>query len=207
MQRVHRLPSPFRRFRKIGGVLDFGVFGDSDGTDADIAEAVGETLRHGRRFDGDRLIALGSRPVFKRALLGDWYDPESKTLLRRGEWTTSDGRELKDPPLPSLGNTKLVSGVGTLPEVGASGQLAYAFSCPPYTLDAKPAEVQELFDAIIAFLLPRELHHEIRDWSSPALVEVSDYFEAGAEWWGVHLYTIHIPELRRLAVIAGSTSD
>ena len=207
MQRFHGLPSPFRRFRKVGGVLDFGVFDDTDGMDADIIEAVAQTLPRSRRFDGERLIELGSRLVFKRALLGDWYDPDSKALLRRGEWTTSDGRKLIDPPLPSLTSFKLVSGGYELPKAGAGGQLAHAFSCPPYTLDAKPAEVQELFDAIIGFLLPRGPYHEIRDWSSPALVEVSDYFEAGADWWGVHLYTIRTPESRRLTVVAGSTTD
>lgn len=207
MQRVHRLPSPFRRFRKVGGVLDFGVFDDADGSDADIVEAVGATLRHARRFDGDRLIQLGGRAIFKRVLLGDWYDAESKELVRRGDWTTADGRKLHNPRLSSLVDLRIVSGSCVVPAVGTGGQLAYAFSRPPYSLDAKPAEVQELFDAIVGFLLPRGPYHEIRDWSGPALVDVSDYFEAGAEWWGVHLYTIHTPELRRLSVVAGSTTD
>ena len=207
MQRMHRLPSSFRRFRKIGGVLDFGVFDETEGADADIVEAVGATLRHGRRFDGERLIALGSRAVSKAALLGDWWDPDTGALIRRGDWVTADGCELHDPRLPSLRNVKIVSGSCVIPEPGADGQLAYALSRPPYSLDGKPAEVQELFDAIAAFLLPDEAHHEIRNWNTPALVEVSDYFEAGAEWWGVHLYTIHTPELRRLSVIAGSTTD
>lgn len=206
MQRFHRLPSPFGRFRKVGGVLDFGVFDDTDGTDADIIEAVAQTLPRSRRFDGERLIRQGGRPVFERALLGDWYDPDRQVLLYRGEWTAPDGRKLIDPPLPSLRTSKLSGGVA-LPEPGEGGQLAYAFSCPPYSLNAKPGEVQELFDAIIAFLLPSGRQHEIRDWSSPALIDVSDYFEAGADWWGVHLYTIRTPESRRLTVIAGSMSD
>lgn len=207
MQRVHRLPSSFRRFRKVGGVLDFGLFDESDGADADVIEAVDQTLRYGCGFDGERLIELGGRPVFKRALLGDWYDPDNKTLLRRGEWTTVDGHKLIDPSLPSLGNAEPLSGAEVLPEPGEGGQLAYAFSRPPYPLNARPSEVQELFDSIIGFLLPRDLHHEILDWSNPMLVEVSDYFDTGSDGWGVHLYTIHTPELRRLSVIAGSATD
>lgn len=207
MQRLHRLPSPFQRFSKIGGVLDFGVFDETDGTEAEIIEAVGATLGKVRRFDGERLIELGGRAIFEPALLGDWFDVESGTLIKRGDWRTADGRELQNPKLTSLGGVKIMSGASPIPEIGAGGQLAFAFTCPPYSLRAKPPEVQDLFDAIIAFLLPRGLQHEIRDWSRPALVEVSDYFEAGAEWWGIYLYTIRTPELRRLTVIAGSTTD
>jgi hypothetical protein len=87
------------------------------------------------------------------------------------------------------------------------GQFAYAFSEPPYGLQARPSEVQELFCAIRDFILPRGSEHEISDWSSPRLTEASDYFTAGMDWWGVFLFTVYLPTLRRLTAIAGSTTD
>ena len=39
------------------------------------------------------------------------------------------------------------------------------------------------------------------------LAEVSDYFESGLEWWGVFLFSIYVPALRRLVIIAGSATD
>lgn len=207
MKRLHALPAAFKRFQKIGGVLDFGVFDECDGTDAEIVEAIKASLRHARRFDGGRLIELGSRECFKEKLLGDWYDPSNESLVKIGHWRTSDGRELKDPSFKALESVKLTGGAGAIPDVGAGGQLAFAFSQPPYSLQAKSREVQELFDAILAFVLPPGASYVIKDWSRPELVEVSDYFEAGADWWGVFLFTIHVPGMNRLTVIAGSTTD
>jgi hypothetical protein len=68
-------------------------------------------------------------------------------------------------------------------------------------------EVQELFTAVRKFVLPPNLEHHILDWTSPRLPEVSKFFAAGMEWWGVFLFTVHVPAIRRLTVIAGSTSD
>jgi hypothetical protein len=39
------------------------------------------------------------------------------------------------------------------------------------------------------------------------LPEASKFFAAGMEWWGVFLFTINVPSIGRLTVIAGSTSD
>ena len=36
---------------------------------------------------------------------------------------------------------------------------------------------------------------------------VSDYFAAGMEWWGVFLFSVYVPALQRLTIIAGSSTD
>jgi hypothetical protein len=64
-----------------------------------------------------------------------------------------------------------------------------------------------VFEKIRDFILPPLEGAEIFDWSSPQLPEVSDYFDPGMEWWGVFLFSIHVPAMTRLTVIAGSTSD
>ena len=35
----------------------------------------------------------------------------------------------------------------------------------------------------------------------------TNYFEAGREWWGEYLWTVHRPGSGRVAVIAGSSTD
>jgi steroid 5-alpha reductase family enzyme len=67
--------------------------------------------------------------------------------------------------------------------------------------------VQTLFEEIRDFILPPALECEICDWSSPRLPEVSDYFADGMEWWGIFLFSVYIPALNRLTVVAGSTTD
>lgn len=207
MERLAKLPPAFGRFGKIGGVLDFAVFESAEGGDEEILEAVGLALPNGKRFDPGRLRQLGYRRIEPRVLFGDWYDRGSGHLLRRGDFGTEDGRALKDPALVALDRETILSGGGVLPEAGAGGQLAYAFANPPHSLDTPGSEVQALFDEICGFILPPLHWSEIFDWTSPRLPEVSDYFEAGMEYWGVFLFSIHVPALQRLTIIAGSTSD
>lgn len=207
MNRLDRPPSAFQRYRQVGGVVEFGVFEQANGTQDEALDAIGQLLEPDGAFDRDRLCALGGRSLDKHALLGDWYDPLSKSLILRGEWRTDAGVTLHDPPLESLDAVRIVSGGAPVPIAGGGGQFAYAFSNPPYRLDARPSEVQQLFDAACDFIMPAGTHHDIRDWSDPRLVDVSPVFRAGMEWWGVFLFTIHVPALRRLTVALASTTD
>lgn len=207
MERLAKLPPAFKRFERIGGVLVFTVFNGAEGGEEEILEAMRLALPHGKRFEPARLRALGCRRIDERALLGDWYDRRSGRLLRLGDYRTDDGRALTNPKLVSLDRVRIVSGSAPVPDAGAGGQLAYAFSHPPYSLRARPSEVQALFDEIRDFILPPPHWSEIRDWTSPRLPEVSDYFDLGMGWWGVFLFSIHVPALRRLTIVAGSTTD
>jgi hypothetical protein len=207
MKRLAKLPPAFKRFGRIGGVLIFTVFDGVEGGEEQILEAMALALPHGGRFEPERLRALGHRRIDERTFFGDWYDRRSGHLLRRGDYSTEDGRELKDPRLATLDREKIVSGAAPVPDSGAGGQFAYAFSHPPYPLRAHGSEVQALFDEIREFILPPLHWSEILDWTSPSLSAVSDYFEAGMEWWGVFLFSIHIPALQRLTIVAGSTTD
>ena len=156
--------------------------------------------------DQTKLKLLGFRRIDLGAFYGDWYDVDGDALLKFGTITTDDGRNLVNPRLRDL-DRMTVSRAFHIPEAGMGGQFAYAFSEPPYGLQARPSEVQELFCAIRDFILPRGSEHEISHWSSPRLTEASDYFTAGMDWWGVFLFTVYLPTLRRLTAIAGSTTD
>ncbi|PJR17072.1 hypothetical protein [Sinorhizobium meliloti] len=205
MNRIEKLPPAFERFDKMLGVLDFAVFENAGGTEEEVLSAVPQALRHFHRFDAGKLRSLGSRRITEKAFFGDWYDPDSGNLLRLGRYKTADGRQLTDPVLSSLDGVKIMSGGSSCPETG--GQFAYAFSSPPYPLDARPGEVQAVFEEIRDFILPPHRASEILDWSDMRLPEVSDYFDDGAEWWGAFLFSVHIPSMRRLTIIAGSTTD
>ncbi len=205
MNRIEKLPPAFERFDEMLGVLDFAIFENAGGTQEEILSAVPQALRHFQRFDAEKLRGLGSRRITEKAFFGDWYDFDSGSLLRLGRYKTADGLQLTNPVLSSLDGVKIMSGASSCPELG--GQFAYAFSHPPYPLRASPSEVQAVFGEIRDFILPPLNGSEILDWSDARLPEVSDYFDDGAEWWGVFLFSVHIPSVRRLTIIAGSTTD
>lgn len=211
MERLTTLPAAFDRYSSIGGVLDFALFDDCDGTEAEVIAAIRQTLSalltEDAPFDVDALRQSGSRIIGAREFLGEWFDPEAGQLLKRGNWTLASGMELEDPLLIDLQGHSVTNGSMGLPNVGNGGQFALAFSEPPYGLQAEPVEIQQLFDAIRGTILPGYAVTEIRDWTSSALVEVSPYFEAGMEWWGVYLFSLYTPQSRRLTIIAGSTTD
>ncbi len=207
MRAIEKLPPAFKRFRKIGGVLDFTIFEDADDEEETALSAVAAAMPPKVSFDVDALRLLGNRHLKERAFFGDWYDVQSSSLLKLGHFRTADGVELENPKFKKLDRVKIKSSASPCPNAGAGGQFAYAFSSPPYALRARPSEVQLLFDEIRNFILPTSEQNKILDWSSPRLPEVSDYFATGMEWWGVFLFTIHIPTLQRLTAIAGSTTD
>lgn len=207
MNRIVTLPPAFERFETMMGVLDFAVFEDAAGGREDVLSAIPQALRHARTFDAEKLRLLGGRLISENTFFGDWYDFESGRLLKRGHYRTAAGSALVNPPLSSLDGVRIMSGSSDCPEPGSGGQFAYAFSNPPYSLAAEPSEVQAVFQAIRDFILPPGQRGEIVDWSNARLPEVSDYFADGTEWWGVFLFSIFIPSMRRLTIIAGSATD
>lgn len=176
-------PASIDRYHAIGGVLDIALFEETEGGEEDILDAIALTLDVAD-FRRAALLSLGYRRIDEAMLFGSRYDPATGALI-------ADMR----------------SAAFEIPEPGAGGELAYAFAFPPYPLDARPAEIQSLFDDLRHAILPAHGEATILDWSSPRLPEVSAYFEPGMEWWGVFLFSIHIPAIRRLTIIAGSTTD
>ena len=207
MELVEKLPSAFDRYRAMMGVLDFVVFEDAAGTEEEVLLAVPKALRQVCTVDIERLRSLGYRLIDERTFFGDWYDFESGNLLKLGRFTTSEGAELQNPILKNLDRVTIMSGGWPIPVAGVGGQFAYAFTQPPYHLKARPSEVQTVFEGIRQFILPSRHDTQIFDWTSPHLPEVSDYYESGMEWWGVFLFSIYVPQIRRLTIIAGSTTD
>lgn len=207
MERLHKLPSAFARYHKIGGVLDFAVFDDAGDSEEEAVAAIRTALGDPADFKADVLRSLGHRPIYRAEFLGDHYDLAHRKLVKRGSWITADGKRLVDPSLDTLDKSKIEAGGCGIPMPGEGGEFARAFIDPPYPLDAKPSEVQALFDQVHDFLMPKDEPYQILDWASPRLPEVSRYFLPGMEWWGVFLFTIYQPQGRRLIAIAGSTSD
>ncbi|MDX2208858.1 MAG: hypothetical protein SFV20_00710 [Sphingopyxis sp.] len=204
---MEKLPPAFKRYRKMLGALDFAVFEDAGSTEEDVLSAMSQALFDARHFDAERLRTLGCRRLRERSFFGEWYDLESGMLLKIGDYTTADGTQLHNPKLKELDRVKIMSGGAPVPEAGAGGEFAYAFSNSPYGLNGRPSEIQSVFEEVRDFILPPTHKGDICDWTSPKLPEVSDYFEAGMEWWGVFLFSIYIPAQQKLTIIAGSTSD
>ena len=197
-------PASFARFREIGGVLEFAVFDDANGDPEEVISAICEALPGAKP---DALRKIGSWEIDDARFYGRWYEEATGSLLKIG--CKCDSGELISPRLRDLGDQLLlaVSGGAPIPHPGSGGEFAYAFSDPPYGLRARAREVQDLFDEIRHFIMPRGIAHRILDWTSAELPNVHPYFKAGMEWWGVFLFTIHVPDCRRLTVVLGSATD
>jgi hypothetical protein len=207
MMRLTKLPSAFERYEEMLGVLDFAVVEGANGDEEEILSTIPHALQPAFTFNAAKLRSLGYKRISERTFFGDWYALESGKLLKLGDYRTADGSKLQNPKLESLDSVKILSGASTCPDPGSGGNFAYAFSNPPYGLNAQGSDVQTVFEEIRDFILPPALQCEICDWSSPRLPEVSDYFADGMEWWGVFLFSVYIPALSRLTVVAGSTTD
>lgn len=208
MKQIAPLPPIFHEFHQTGGVLEFAAFEDAQGTEDEIIEAIASTLNHIAPVNTEALRSIGPRRITRQQFLGDWHDPESAALIRVGDWKIEGEKKLRtNPRFADIGQKKIVSGGGPIPEAGAGGQFAFAFTDPPYGLRASYGDVQILFDQICEFLMPPGSEVDILDWSSDRLPEVCDYFIAGMEWWGVFLFSLYAPALKRLTIIAGSSTD
>lgn len=78
-----------------------------------------------------------------------------------------------NPKLREIDGVRLVNSGWATPEPGEGGGFAYAFSVPPYGLQAGPLEVQALFDAVVLFILPDRCERTILDWTSRRLTVVA----------------------------------
>jgi hypothetical protein len=165
MRVVENLPREFERFRQIGGALHFAVYEDAAEDETEALVAIGSTIPD---LDTDTLKSLGCKRIDKRSFFGDWYDAGTDSVLRIGEFTLSDGTKLINPRLKDLEGMDIRSGGSPLPEAGAGGQFAYAFSWTPYGLRAGPVEVQELFTAVRKFVFPQI--SSTTSWIGPAHV-------------------------------------
>lgn len=211
------LPEVFSRYRQLGGVLDFAMFGECPGSDSSLREAIGTTVEEimGQgTIVRDHLEVLPWRALTRDVFLGCWADAGTGMLRRRGNYTTSRGRKLIDPWYEQLetlwrAGDRIASGGSDIPDPWVEGNFAYAFSQPPYGMyGGTPGEVQAVFAAVLDVILPRDRAIEIRDWGSPGLPDVCPaYFLPGTEWWGVFLFSLYDTQNRNVTVIAGSTTD
>ncbi len=208
-------PRALAAFRAAGGVIDYSFF---LATDEDLATVGTAMQRHFSELDGvgplwrpsfdaAALETLPRRKVDKVTLFGSWYEPSTGELKKLGSGVVKGKGNLTDPLYSELGTGRTLNWAGPAPEAGTGGQYAYAFTEPPHGLSAEPATVQSLFDDINSEVFPSKFDHLIVDWSGEDLVKLSNYFEAGMEWWGVLLFTVYVPHLQRLTVVSASTTD
>jgi len=181
MKQVADLPAIFARYDEAGGVLQHFLV---ENAGADEAAARAAIVACVPTMDAAGLAILESRRIDRQQFLGRWCRPPDDELVG----LDSSGMFLPDTPYDG-------------------GNYAYAFAFTPYGMKASPADIQSMFSEMMEIILPRNEEATILDWASPKLVDVAPLFRWGAEWWGVFLFTIQFPRLRKLVVIAGSTTD
>src|SRR5258708_28422687 len=158
MKAVERLPREFGRLRQIGGVLQFAVYEDVGEDEAEALAAISSAIPD---LNADTLKSLGCRRIDKRRFFGDWYDAETDSVLKIGEYTTSDGKKLVNPRLKDLEGIHIRSGGSPLPEAGARGEFLYFFFFAPFGLQARPEQGEETFSTMPKFFLSPKLSRDI----------------------------------------------
>src|SRR5258708_11805054 len=154
MKTVERLPREFGRFRQIGGALQFAVYEDA-GEGEDEAEALAAISSAIPDLNTDTLKSLGCRRIDKRSFFGDWYDAETDSVLKIGEYTTSDGKKLVNPRLKDLEGIHIRSGGSPLPEAGAAGEISLSFFLMPFWVQTRSQQAAGAFTArTTVFLSP-----------------------------------------------------
>lgn len=87
---------------------------------------------------------------------------------------------------------------------GSKGGYSYAFSHPPYPLRAFSKVVNDLFSSINRCLFDNfDTELDIYEWAT----DWSNFFDAGNEWWGSFLWTIHNKKQDIVVAIGASASD
>ncbi|MFT4074251.1 MAG: hypothetical protein QM647_01885 [Asticcacaulis sp.] len=194
-------------YYEMGGILQFVVYDGAQDAEKDSLAAIHDRLASIGSLNESAFKRLNNRHISAAQFFGDWYDPTDGGLIKLGSVMTADGQTLTNPKVRSLEKLQVVSSGGPGVEVGSGGQFAYAYLNPPYGLHGSPAEIQKTFDSIRKLILPETHAVTILDWTSPSLDKVSSYFKAGKEWWGIFLFSIYVPDLQRLTIIAGSATD
>lgn len=87
------------------------------------------------------------------------------------------------------------------------GEFVAAFVSPPHRVSMPIAELQALFDQLVECLSLDDPLTVILDWASQQLAQISDYYDAGFEWWGAFLWTVEASDKSRIAVISASATD
>jgi hypothetical protein len=217
-------------FKKIRGVIDFALIKPANWKISDHQlhqEAAIFTLQtiEKRRLDYFRnlvspkypdvpvsnytltydLTKIEGKPIRVSQFLGPYFDFKTKRLLLRGiskDYLNSyfyAGDEEKDE---NIVNPKQRKGGEYITE-----GFAQAFTKPPYGLDRKnlsSLELNKLFLSIIVQLFDifsgkTVIFQWSDDWSS--------YFDAGKEWWGSFLWTVHNTTQNYMVGVAASTTD
>lgn len=216
---MYRAPSPPVIFELagIGVELDYSFFGGAGPDRLDRLRAIDAHLSAAENprewhLPSAAIAALQSieeRKLTREIFLGEWCDPRDLMLIRRGSGDVEGLGRVSDIRYDTLGEAKVRNWGVAIPDPGFDepGQYAYAFSSPPYSLNALRSEIQRLFKQSTELLLGRGAPIEIFDWSGGDLTLVHPLFEAGMEWWGVFLFTIFNPDDRTMVVISGSTTD
>ena len=203
-------------YYEAGGVLDIRSYDWPPGPpprEQDLQRAILSTfarLSEERRGKFSRIISedFRGRPCSYQEFLGWGYDHRNHCLALRGASSPYLNDYFIFPYEETEANivqcADLASEWDPDCEREEAKGYAYAFSQPPYGLRLDSRETNLLFSALNQELFG-EFGPELRlhAWDT----HWCRYFEAGREWWGEFLWTIHRPATNYITIIAGSSTD
>ncbi|MBV9851394.1 MAG: hypothetical protein JO250_17125 [Armatimonadetes bacterium] len=230
LEQVHPAPDLARLIRDYegrGGVLMFAFFSDDFPRlpepelhrEAAIATLQAFAERNERYFAQEAVV---------QAFINAGLDPETHFRVTT-QPEKAQGREITIAefvgPLYEVGSHRLLlrgrtrnhlnhyffagepESPGTVREIpgGMTGYgYAYAFTEPPYNLRGTSEEINTLFLSMnVQLFQDFEEAVTFYEWST----DWSTYFDAGHEWWGAFLWTVHNTKTNLILGIGASTTD
>lgn len=111
-------------------------------------------------------------------------------------------------PNAFFGDWGLEKNQAGIPKHGSRGHFAYAFGQPPFSIQADTEVRRDAIAALQLLLWPRDEDVIPYDWSCQELGLICpEYYKSGLEWWGVFLFAIEIPSIKRLWIASASATD
>jgi hypothetical protein len=204
-QKIYR---SIERYREAGGVLEIAIFEDA-ADELDLhREAIQMTIlradeRHRLWLEGQDSLKYFKPTSIDGEKLKSLPGVEIDLETFHGRWIDHDDHNLR---LSEYGRQCIQSGSVNIPNLCTPGEFGYAFMFTPYGLQLGEEERMSLYRKICTIILPRR-EGRIMNWHSEEIAGVSDYFDAGQEWWGCFAFTIFDPERAQIAAVLGSTTD
>jgi hypothetical protein len=111
-------------------------------------------------------------------------------------------------PSAFFGDWGLEKHQAVIPKLGDRSHFTYAFGQPPHGIHADTEVKRDAIAALQLLLWPQGVDVIPYDWSCLELGLICpEYYHSGLEWWGVFLFAIEIPSIKRLWIASASATD
>ena len=184
------MPESLVEYLELGGCSHFSFLDGVDGDPLALESAI--------QYHFENLPEFDMGPVFRPSFdLKPLKEIKPREITREEFYGTSF-----DPKTRRLTEKQCYAEPGQ-----STGEFAYAFAHPAIPMGNVMERLQSIFEEVDRLIFPEGCSFSILDWSDRKLKSMSDYYDAGFEYWGAFLFTIYVPKKSKITVISASSSD